>query len=228
MPKVECSQRTTPKAETILTRLEDHYPEATTSLKFKNPFQLLVATILSAQTTDEQVNKITDRLFADICSPEEMAGFEPGQLEPYLKSCGLYRHKSRYLVETARLLVKNYNSRVPERFEELIKLPGVGRKTANVILSNAFNQPALAVDTHVFRVSRRLGLACGKTTDLVEEELKKVVPKDKWSRAHHWLITHGRQVCNARSPKCSSCFLVYLCPDAAERGILNDLGKIKS
>ena len=201
----------------IIARLAEYYPLARTSLNHENPFQLLVATILSAQTTDEQVNKITEKLFQDLPTAADMAALEPVDLEPYLKSCGLYRHKSRYLVKTAKIITEHYLGKVPEDFNELVKLPGVGRKTANVVISSAFNKPALAVDTHVFRVSRRLGLADGKSTLEVEEQLKEVIPAAEWKDIHHCLIAHGRKICQARNPQCESCFLINLCQYARER-----------
>ncbi len=215
------------RAEQIRIKLAEHYPRAKTSLVFENPFQLLVATVLSAQTTDEQVNKITAHLFKEVRSAREMSLMEPSELEPYLKSCGLYRHKSRYLIEASRIIMEKYNGEVPDSFNELIKLPGVGRKTTNVILSSAFGIPALAVDTHVYRVSKRLGLADGKNTEQVEEELKKIIPVKEWSIFHHHLISHGRKICHARGPRCESCFLLSFCIYARERGISNDLEEAK-
>lgn len=209
----------------ILDGLAEQYPQAGTSLHFANPFQLFVATVLSAQTTDEQVNRITAALFKAVPTVQDLAAMEPGELEPYLKSCGLYRHKSRYLVEAARIIVKDFGGSIPEEFDQLIKLPGVGRKTANIIVSAAFGRPALAVDTHVFRVSRRLGLADGKTVEAVEEQLKTSVPSREWVLLHHRLIAHGRSLCTARSPQCRGCFLVCLCPSGQERGEKYDLEK---
>lgn len=205
------------KVEVILDKLAEHYPVAETKLRHKNPFQLFVATVLSAQTTDDQVNRITENLFAVVPDVYAMAGMETSTLQPFLKSCGLYRHKSKYLIEASRIIVKEHGGNIPADFSELIKLPGVGRKTANVILSSAFGKPALAVDTHVYRVSRRLGLASGNTTEKVEEELKTLLPSDEWSAAHHRLINHGRAVCHARKPKCNDCFLETLCLYAPER-----------
>ncbi len=202
----------------VLEILAAHYPHAKTSLAYANPFQLFVATILSAQTTDEQVNKITKKLFSSIPSVYKLSRMKPQELEPFLKSCGLYRHKSKYLVEAAKMIVEQYGGRVPDSFEELIQLPGVGRKTANVIISSAFGKPALAVDTHVFRVSRRLGLSDGSTAEKVESQLKALIPKECWSDAHHWLIAHGRSTCKARNPLCLECFLEEHCLYAAERG----------
>lgn len=213
------------KTELILTKLAEYYPVAVTKLKYDNPFQLFVATVLSAQTTDEQVNKITAELFTTVNDINQMARMKPAELQPLLKSCGLYRHKSKYLIEASKMIVEKYGGEVPENFNELIKLPGVGRKTANVIISSAFGKPALAVDTHVFRVSRRLGIAVGKSAEKVEEELKAIIPVESWNFVHHRLISHGRAICHARNPKCFRCFLQFLCSYEPERSVLNDLGK---
>ena len=225
MPKTEAKTIEVTRIESILERLNEEYPRVKTSLVFDSPFQLLVATILSAQTTDEQVNKITKKLFQKIATVEDLAKLTPSELEPYLKSCGLYRYKSRYLIETARIIIDQFDGKVPDSFDQLRILPGVGRKTANVILSSAFNKPALAVDTHVFRVSRRLGLACAAKVEQVEEELKKVIPRSQWSRSHHRLIAHGRTLCHARKPLCYNCFLADLCLYAREKGDIDDLEK---
>ncbi len=206
------------RIELVLERLGEYYPEAKTGLNYDNPFQLLVATILSAQTTDEQVNRITAGLFKAVPSADVLSRMKSSELEPFIKQCGLYHHKSRYLIETARILMQQYNGRVPGELEELIKLPGVGRKTANIIISSAYGKPAIAVDTHVFRVSRRLGLADGKNVELVEKQLEKSIPIELWSATHHRLIAHGRSFCKARKPQCGSCFLVDLCIDVRERG----------
>lgn len=202
------------KAKEIFSLLEKNYPRAGTRLNFSNPFQLLVACILSAQTTDEQVNRVTGKLFTRVAGPEDMACLQPDQLEPYLKGCGLHRQKSRYLITACQKIIDEYEGRVPERFEDLVSLPGVGRKTANVILSTAFGVPALAVDTHVYRVSRRLGLAESRTAAGVEQELTKKLPPEEWAGAHHRLIAHGRQVCTARNPKCRVCVLSSCCQSA--------------
>jgi len=204
--------------EKIRLELADHYPEAGTSLHYSNPYQLFVATLLSAQTTDQQVNKITAVLFKAFPTVGDLARTEPQQLEPFLKSCGLYRHKSRFLITASRMIVEQYNGEIPDSFEELIKLPGVGRKTANVIISSAFGQPALAVDTHVFRVSKRIGLATDAYADGVEEQLKAVIPQREWTATHHRLIRHGRTTCHARKPDCKKCFLKGYCFFALERG----------
>lgn len=202
----------------ILKRLAEHYPEAKTGLKYDNPFQLFVATVLSAQTTDEQVNRITAELFKAVPSIFELSRMKASELEPFVRRCGLYRHKSRYLIEAAKIIVDRYGGRIPDQREELIKLPGVGRKTANIIISSAYGQPAIAVDTHVFRVSKRLGLADGKNVEQVEKQLEQAIPIAEWSDSHHRLITHGRRLCQARSPRCGSCFLEDLCVYARERG----------
>ncbi|MGM0651818.1 MAG: endonuclease III [Bacillota bacterium] len=195
-----------------MERLVAHYPQVKSGLVFKSSYQLFVATVLSAQTTDGQVNRITRALFKAAPDIYTLSKMEPLQLEEYVKSCGLYRQKSKSLIAAARIIVKEYSGRIPENFDQLIGLPGVGRKTANVIISSAFDQPALAVDTHVFRVSRRLGLAEATTVELVEEQLKEVIPRECWSESHHRLIAHGRSICHARKPDCEACFLTDLCP----------------
>jgi endonuclease III len=211
MPRLTNDYQKKDRASLILEKLAAYYSKVKTSLIYSNPFELFVATILSAQTTDEQVNRITAALFSAVPTVFIMSQMKPSELEPYLKSCGLYRHKSRYLVESSRIIVNQYNGRIPDTYEELIKLPGVGRKSANVIISTAFGKPALAVDTHVFRVSKRLGLAEGLTVETVEDQLKKIVTPKEWSACHHRLIAHGRSICYARNPGCTQCFLNDLC-----------------
>ena len=195
----------------ILEGLKRAHPEARAELDFSNPFELLVATILSAQATDVQVNKVTPALFAAAGTPAEMARMEESEMERYIRSIGLWRNKGRNLIAMSRILRDAYGGRVPDRLEELVKLPGVGRKTANVVLSNAFGIPAIAVDTHVFRVANRLGLDCGKDVVETEEQLMKVIAREEWSLMHHCLIFHGRRVCKARNPACSDCTLLPLC-----------------
>ncbi len=212
MSKTELKNKSEFKVKAILELLVAHYPEVKSGLVFENPYQLFVATILSAQTTDEQVNRITRELFKAAPDIYTLSGMEPAQLGKYVKSCGLYRQKSKSLIGSARIIVNEFNGRIPESFKQLILLPGVGRKTANVIISSAFGQPALAVDTHVFRVSRRLGLADAKRVDQVEKQLKAVIPREHWSESHHRLIAHGRTTCHARKPNCEACFLTELCP----------------
>lgn len=200
----------------ILKRLEEHYPEAKPALHFASPFQLLIATILSAQTTDRQVNAVTDVLFEKHPDAASMASLSQSELERIVKSCGFYKTKAKNILATCRIILERYGGEVPRTMEELILLPGVGRKTANVVLSNAFGTPAIAVDTHVFRVSNRLGLADSKDVFETEKQLMSVIPKNKWSRAHHWLIWHGRRVCDARKPDCSGCFLKDICKSAKD------------
>lgn len=196
--------------EIILNKLEGMYPSKP-ALHFSNPFELLIATILSAQCTDKQVNRVTDVLFKKFRSPEEIASLSVDELESYIKSCGLYRNKAVNIKKTCTILARDYDSKVPDSMEELTRLPGVGRKTANVVLSNAFGRDAIAVDTHVFRVSNRIGLADSSDILKTEYQLMENIPKCKWSRAHYWLIYHGRNICTARNPKCSACPLGEVC-----------------
>ena len=187
------------------------YPGAKPALEFSSPFELLVATILSAQSTDVMVNQCTRELFPVANTPEQIAAMTEEELFPYIKRCGFFNTKGRHILETARILVTKYGGTVPADLDELQTLPGVGRKTANVVGSNAFGIPAIAVDTHVFRVSNRIGLADAKNVEKTEEQLQKAIPKEDWSAAHHWLIYHGRQICAARKPKCEVCPLSHLC-----------------
>ena len=183
-----------------------------TALNYSTPFELLVAVIMSAQCTDERVNKITARIFPKYNTPEKMGALSQEQLEEEIRDCGLFRSKAKNLLATCKMLTEEYNSVIPDTVEELMKLPGVGKKTANVVASIVYKVPAIAVDTHVFRVSHRLGLAKGDDPLAVEKELQKAIPKNKWSDAHHWLIWHGRKICKARKPLCSECVLIELCP----------------
>jgi endonuclease-3 len=201
----------------ILKRLEQHYPDAKPGLHFGSAFQLLIATILSAQTTDRQVNAVTEGLYKSHPDAKSMLALSRDELEIIIKSCGFYKTKAKNVLETCRILVDKYGGEVPQTMDELTALPGVGRKTANVVLSNAFGIPAIAVDTHVFRVTNRLGLADAKDVLETEKQLMRAIPKDKWSRAHHWLIWHGRRVCFARKPDCGGCFLADVCKYAKER-----------
>jgi endonuclease-3 len=200
----------------ILQILEQEYPAATTALNYNTPFELLLAAILSAQTTDQQVNKITERLFSQIKGPRDILERGVVWLEKAIKGCGLYRQKSRQIMEMSRLLCEKFGGEVPRTREELMTLPGVGRKTANVVLSNAFGIPAFAVDTHVQRLCRRLGWSERKTPLAVEEDICRLLPPDLWSETHHRLIAHGRRVCRARKPLCNSCPLSLYCPSASE------------
>ncbi|MDD4134211.1 MAG: endonuclease III [Eubacteriales bacterium] len=194
----------------ILAILEGLYPDARPELHFSNPYETLVATMLSAQSTDVQVNKVTPKLFRDFPTVGMMAETTPEILYPYVKSCG-FRSKATNIVQAARDIMDRFGGNVPGTLEDLTSLRGVGRKTANVVLANAFGIPAMAVDTHVFRVSNRLGLADANTAEKTEQQLMRVIPKDQWNRAHHWLIFHGRRVCKARNPGCTACVLLPLC-----------------
>ncbi len=195
---------------------EKAMPVAETELHYSNPFELLIAVILSAQCTDKRVNMITPPLFHDFPTPEALAASTPEVIFEYIRSVSYPNNKAKHLVGMAKMLVSEYNSTVPDTLEKLVKLPGVGRKTANVIQSVVFNKAAMAVDTHVFRVSHRIGLvpkSC--TTPLATENyLMKYIPKDIVPKAHHWLILHGRYVCIARSPKCSECGLNGICKES--------------
>lgn len=199
------------KAEQIAI-LGEVYKDVKPALKFRNPFELLVAVILSAQCTDVRVNITTERLFAKAPTPQAIVDMGLEALEQEIRDCGLFRNKAKNIRATCEILVREFDGRVPEDFDTLLKLPGVGRKTANVVTSIAFDRPAIAVDTHVFRVANRLKLAVGETPDQVEEGLMKAIPKELWSRAHHWLIWHGRRICKARRPLCGECPLGEVCP----------------
>ena len=199
----------------MLAILEDTYKDTKSALNFNNPFELLIAVILSAQCTDKRVNVTTARLFAKANTPEAILNMGVENLENEIRDCGLFRNKAKNIIATCHKLCSDYNGQVPSDFDELLKLPGVGRKTANVVSSIAFNRPAIAVDTHVFRVSNRLRLAEGNTPNEVEKGLQKAIPMEKWSDAHHWLIWHGRKICRARKPLCGECPLKELCPSAA-------------
>lgn len=204
-----------PEARAELLRgLHALYPDPRTELDHETPWQLLVATILSAQSTDKGVNQVTPALFARYPDPPTMARASAEELEPWISRLGLFRNKAKSLAATARDIVSRFGGEVPNTREALMTLPGVGRKTANVVLSNAFGIPAFAVDTHVFRVSQRLGLASGKSVDDIEAQLMRVIPESLWTRAHHWLILHGRRVCMARNPACARCSLLQRCPAA--------------
>ncbi len=199
------------KTEKVLEGLAKQHPDARPELDFTNPYELLIATILSAQCTDKQVNKVTPALFSAYPDPASMAKAEPEDIEPYIHSCGFFRSKAKNIVMACRDIVSQHGEQVPENREALESLAGVGRKTANVVLSNAFGVPAIAVDTHVFRVSNRIGLACAKNVEETERQLMANIPEDKWSIAHHWLIFHGRRVCSAQRPKCGECMISELC-----------------
>ena len=189
----------------VIDLLLELYPDAKAELNFTNPFELLIATILSAQCTDVRVNKTTDSLFKDLKTPEDYLKLTEEELGKRIYSCGFYKTKSKNILETCRILIEKHNGKVPEAIEELMELPGVGRKTANVVVSNAFGTPAIAVDTHVFRVSNRIGLSNSKNVLDTEKDLMKNIDKNMWTKAHHLLIFHGRRVCKARNPLCEEC-----------------------
>lgn len=199
--------------EKVISYFQEEMPNAETELHYGSVFQLLVAVVLSAQCTDKRVNMITPRLFEAYPTPTAMAKATEEEIYDYIRSVSYPNSKAQHLVQMSRMLVSDYNGEVPQEMNELLKLPGVGRKTANVVQSVAFGQAAMAVDTHVFRVARRIGLVperC-KTPLAVERELMKWTPKELVPRAHHWLILHGRYVCQARKPKCETCGLLGVC-----------------
>ncbi len=199
------------KRREIFRRLHEENPDPTTELAFASPFELLVAVILSAQATDVSVNKATAKLYPIANTPEAIYALGVAGLSEYIKSIGLYRNKAKHIIETCRQLIEHHHSQVPDQRAALEALPGVGRKTANVVLNTAFRQVAIAVDTHIFRVCNRTHLAPGKNVLEVEQKLMKVVPKDYLLDAHHWLILHGRYICKARKPLCNSCLIEDLC-----------------
>jgi len=195
----------------ILDKLEEMYPDAECELNYNTPFELLIATILSAQCTDVRVNKVTSEMFKKYNTPDDFANLSLDEISEEIKTCGLYKSKSQKIKDTSTQLCENYGGEVPDTLEDLIKLPGVGRKTAGVVLSNAFGQPAIAVDTHVFRVSNRIGIVDEPTPEKTEFALMKAIPKDRWSKSHHTLIFHGRRMCKARKPECENCNITEYC-----------------
>ena len=199
----------------ILDKLEQMYPEAKPELIFSNPYETLVATILSAQCTDKQVNKVTPAVFSRWPDANAMAEAQVDELFPMVKSCG-FRSKAGNIIAACRIIKEQHGGQVPDTMEALTALPGVGRKTANVVLSNAFGIPAFAVDTHVFRVSNRLGLCKADTVEETEKQMTRLIPREKWGQAHHWLIWHGRKLCKAQHPLCGECGLQGLCPFAGK------------
>ena len=195
----------TEQVERIVQKLRNAYPEAHCELHFSTPLEIVVATVLSAQTTDKQVNKVTEVLFRDCRTLDDFLALSPEQIRQYIHTLGFYNTKADHLYVLFRQLKEDFGGEVPRTMEELTKLSGVGRKTANVVLSNAFGQPAIAVDTHVFRVSNRMGLVTAKTVEETERQLMEVLDRDLWSEMHHVLIFHGRYCCHARKPACESC-----------------------
>jgi endonuclease-3 len=195
----------------IIKILEELYPEAECELTFKSTFQLLISVVLSAQTTDKRVNIVTNELFSKYPDLETFLKLTEEELQEYIRSIGMFRTKAKNIIMLCRLLKDNFNGEVPGDYEDLITLPGVGRKTANVVLANAFSQQRIAVDTHVFRVSNRIGLVKEKDVLKTELSLMKVIPEEMWSKSHHLLIWHGRRVCHAQKPDCMNCKLNQIC-----------------
>ncbi len=206
------------KLPEILNYLEIMHPEAACALDFGTRFQLLSAVMLSAQTTDVSVNKVTPVLFAKYPTAEAMAEADPMDVQEIIKTIGLYKNKSKNIVALSKMLVAEYGGEVPGSFDDLVRLPGVGRKTANVVLAEGFGEARIAVDTHVFRVSNRIGLTCAKDPEGVEKGLMERLPEDQWSRTHHLLIFHGRKVCHARKPDCGNCLIAELCLYSERQG----------
>lgn len=200
------------RASAVLSLLEGAYPDARTELEYRNPFELLVATVLSAQATDKSVNAATPRLFAAYPDAFALSRATPEEVEPLIRTIGLYRNKAKNLVALGALLVSRHGGAVPNDFDAVVALPGAGRKTANVVLSNAFGRPAIAVDTHVGRLARRLAFSVQTNPDKVERDLMALFPRERWIFLHHALILHGRRVCLARTPLCAECVLSAHCP----------------
>lgn len=220
-PKENPSKNMTKKQiQTFFERLRKQRPNPTTELNFSNPFELLIAVTLSAQSTDVSVNKATDKLFPVANTPEAIYALGVEGLKEYIKTIGLYNSKAENVIKTCKILIEKHGSIVPDIRADLEALPGVGRKTANVVLNTAFGQPTMAVDTHIFRLGNRTGLAVGKNVLEVEQRLIKVIPKEFLIDSHHWLILHGRYCCIARKPKCGECVVSDVCnwPDRFEFG----------
>ena len=204
-------KKTKKEVKEILDLLSELHPNAHCELVHSSPFELLIATILSAQCTDVRVNIVTEELFKKYNTPEDFKNLSIEEREKEIKTCGLYKNKEKKIKETSSILVDKYNSELPDTLEELITLPGVGRKTAGVVLSNAFGIPAIAVDTHVFRVSNRIGIVKEKTPEKTEFALMKAIEKERWTHSHHLLIFHGRRICKARKPECENCNIREYC-----------------
>lgn len=202
------------KALKVFKILAKDYPDPKTELTFEDPFQLLIAVILSAQCTDERVNSVTPALFEKYPTPEKLASADPKTVENFIHSCGFYKNKTKAIISTAKSLADHFSGNVPATMEELTSLAGVGRKTASVILNQAFDKPAIAVDTHVARVSYRLGWTSSKNPLIIEKDLKKLLPENLWALVNGTLILHGRRVCKARRPLCDTCQVAKLCPYA--------------
>lgn len=208
------SQKEIERIKKIFELLKEEYPDTKPQLNFSNPFELLIATILSAQCTDARVNIVTQSLFKKYKQPKDFVNADAKEIEKEIYSTGFYKQKTKSIIECCQKIVNNYNSKVPEDFDNLLKLPGVGRKTASVVAGNAFNVPAIAVDTHVKRLSNLLGLVNTNNPAQIELQLKDMLPKEDWINLTHWFISHGRKICIARKPKCNLCLINHLCPSA--------------
>ena len=206
--------------QAILDGLARLYPNAGPELQFTNPYETLVATILAAQCTDARVNQVTPAVFRDFPDAKAMAQTTPEVLFPYVKSCG-FKSKAANIVNACKIIAEKYDGVVPSTLEELTALPGVGRKTANVVLAFSFGQPAIPVDTHVFRVANRLGLSDALTVEVTEKQLMALIPREDWSQAHHWMIYHGRRVCHSQKPECERCTLKPYCKAANQEEMIN-------
>ena len=202
----------TKEALSIYEKLASMHPEAQCELHFRTPFQLLVAVILSAQCTDERVNKVTDKMFTELSTPEQFADLTEEELIKHIYSCGYYNAKAKNIIAMSKILCEKYDGEVPTDFDTLVTLPGVGQKTASVITAVAFDRPAVPVDTHVFRVARRLGFSKGNSPEAVERDIKALFPPEYWNALHHYMIFHGRYICHSRKPDCEKCNLVSVCP----------------
>lgn len=197
--------------EIVFSRWQQQNPAPESELEYVNPFTLLVAVVLSAQATDKSVNKATESLFKIVDTPEKMVELGEEKLISYIRTIGLYKNKAKSVIGLSQMLISDFNSQVPGNRDELMKLPGVGRKTANVVLNVIFNQPTMPVDTHLLRISPKIGLAEGTTPEQIEKSLLERIPKDYLKNAHHWILLHGRYVCTARNPKCNECIINDIC-----------------
>lgn len=197
--------------EIVFSRWQQQNPAPESELEYVNPFTLLVAVVLSAQATDKSVNKATESLFKIVDTPEKMVELGEEKLISYIRTIGLYKNKAKSVIGLSQMLISDFNSQVPGNRDDLMKLPGVGRKTANVVLNVIFNQPTMPVDTHLLRISPKIGLAEGKTPEQIEKSLLERIPKDYLKNAHHWILLHGRYVCTARNPKCNECIINDIC-----------------
>ncbi|RMD46405.1 MAG: endonuclease III [Aquificota bacterium] len=210
--KEPCFEKVNFTEKEVITKLKKHFPEAKTELNFKNPFELLIVVLLSAQTTDVKVNEVSPKLFEKYPDPEKLSKADIEDLYEILKPINYYRKKAKFIKEAAQIIAEKYNGKIPDTIDELVKLPGIGRKTASVILVNGFKKPAIVVDTHVKRVSKRLGLTCYNDPLKVEQDLSKFFSKENWVYISNALVLFGRYICTARKPKCKECNLLDICP----------------